>query len=207
MKIFCIGRNYADHAKELNNAVPTKPLVFMKPASALLVNGKDFYYPDFTKDLHYELEVVLKIAKNGKHVQPEFAREYFNEISLGIDFTARDLQQKCKEKGHPWEIAKGFDGAAVIGDFVSMDEAVMDGQIEFMLTKNGQTVQHGFTKDLIFPFEELIVYLSRFFKLQKGDYIYTGTPAGVGAVTIGDELTGVLVTAAGEKELMHCKVK
>lgn len=207
MKIFCIGRNYAKHAKELGNAIPAKPLVFMKPASALLVNGKDFYYPEFTKDLHYELEVVLKIAKNGKHIQPEFAKEYFNEISLGIDFTARDLQQKCKEKGHPWEIAKAFDSSAVIGDFVSLEEATTNGQIEFMLNKNGQQVQHGMTNDLIFPFEELIVYLSQYFKLQKGDYIYTGTPAGVGPVTIGDQLEGVLMTKDGAKTLMNCKVK
>jgi len=207
MKIICIGRNYAKHAKELGNKVPTKPLVFMKPGSALLVNGKPFYYPEFTKDLHYELEVVLKISKNGRHIQPEFAKDYYQEIGLGIDFTARDLQRACKEKGHPWEIAKAFDHSAVIGKFVNLKSATIDGQLEFYLNKNGEKVQHGFTKDLIFPFDDLIVYVSRFFKLQKGDYIYTGTPAGVGPVAIGDELEGVLVTPGGEKTLLQCAVK
>jgi len=207
MKIICIGRNYAKHAKELGNKVPTKPLVFMKPGSALLVNGKPFYYPEFTKDLHYELEIVLKISKNGRHIQPEFAKDYYQEIGLGIDFTARDLQQACKEKGHPWEIAKAFDHSAVIGQFVNLKSATIDGQLEFYLNKNGEKVQHGFTKDLIFPFDDLIVYVSKFFKLQKGDYIYTGTPAGVGPVAIGDELEGVLVTPGGEKTLLTCAVK
>ncbi len=207
MKIICIGRNYADHAKELGNKVPTKPLVFMKPGSALLVNSKPFYYPEFTKDLHYELELVLKIGKNGRHIQKEFAKDYYQEIGLGIDFTARDLQKQCKEKGHPWEIAKAFDHSAVIGKFVNIKSATVDGHFEFYLNKNGKKVQHGFTKDLIFPFDDLIVYVSKFFKLQKGDYIYTGTPAGVGPVTIGDELEGVLVTPGGEKTLLNCAVK
>ncbi len=207
MKIICIGRNYADHAKELGNKVPTKPLVFMKPGSALLVNSKPFYYPEFTKDLHYELELVLKISKNGRHIQREFAKDYYQEIGLGIDFTARDLQKQCKEKGHPWEIAKAFDHSAVIGKFANLKSATIDGHLEFYLNKNGEKVQHGFTKDLIFPFDDLIVYVSKFFKLQKGDYIYTGTPAGVGPVTIGDELEGVLVTPGGEKTLLNCAVK
>ena len=207
MKIICIGRNYADHAKELGNKVPTKPLVFMKPGSALLVNSKPFYYPEFTKDLHYELELVLKISKNGRQIQKEFAKDYYQEIGLGIDFTARDLQKQCKEKGHPWEIAKAFDHSAVIGKFVNLKSATVDGHFEFYLNKNGEKVQHGFTKDLIFPFDDLIVYVSKFFKLQKGDYIYTGTPAGVGPVTIGDELEGVLVTPGGEKILLNCAVK
>jgi len=207
MKIICIGRNYVDHAKELGNKVPTKPLVFMKPGSSLLVNKKPFYYPEFTKDLHYELEVVLKISKNGRHIQPEFAKDYYQEISLGIDFTARDLQNQCKEKGHPWEIAKAFDHSAVIGQFVNLQAVTVDGHLEFYLNKNGKKVQHGFTKDLLFSFDDLIVYVSQFFKLQKGDYIYTGTPAGVGAVAIGDELEGVLVTAGGEKKLLECEVK
>jgi len=207
MKIICIGRNYAKHAKELGNKVPTKPLVFMKPGSALLVNSKPFYYPEFTKDLHYELEIVLKISKNGRHIQPEFAKDYYQEIGLGIDFTARDLQRECKEKGHPWEIAKAFDHSAVIGQFVNLKSATIDGYLEFYLNKNGEKVQHGFTKDLIFTFDDLIVYVSQFFKLQKGDYIYTGTPAGVGPVAIGDELEGVLVTPGGEKTLLNCAVK
>ncbi|MFT5800456.1 MAG: acylpyruvate hydrolase, partial [Nonlabens sp.] len=134
MKIICIGRNYVDHAKELNNPVPSKPLVFMKPASALLVNNKPFYYPEFTKDLHYEVEVVLKIGKNGRHVQPEFAKDYVKEIALGIDFTARDIQAECKAKGHPWEIAKGFDGSAVLSPFIPIDTVDRDA-IEFKLDK------------------------------------------------------------------------
>ncbi|MEM6700868.1 MAG: fumarylacetoacetate hydrolase family protein [Bacteroidota bacterium] len=206
MKIICIGRNYAQHAEELNNAVPTKPLVFMKPPSALLVNNKPFYYPDFSKDIHYELEVVLKICRNGRHVQPEFAHKYYEQIALGIDFTARDLQAKCKEKGHPWEIAKGFDNSAVLSNFVSID-SVNRNAIEFFLTKNEARVQHGNTKDLIFPFDELIVYVSKFFKLQQGDLIYTGTPAGVGPIQIGDVLTGTLMTKDGEQELLSCEIR
>lgn len=206
MKIICIGRNYADHAKELNNDVPSKPMVFMKPPSALLVNDKPFYIPDFTQDCHYELEVVLKIAKNGRHVQPEFAKDYVKEIALGIDFTARDLQSECKKKGHPWEIAKGFDGSAVLSNFVSID-TVNRSAVEFQMLKNGAVVQHGNTKDLIFTFEDLICYVSKFFKLQMGDLIYTGTPAGVGPVAIGDKLEGVLFTKNGNLDLLKCEVK
>ncbi|MEO1714455.1 MAG: fumarylacetoacetate hydrolase family protein, partial [Bacteroidota bacterium] len=164
MKIICIGRNYIDHAKELNNPVPAKPLVFMKPPSALLVNDKPFYYPDFTKDLHHEIEVVLKICKNGRHVQTEFAPSYYQEVALGIDFTARDVQAECKKKGHPWEIAKGFDGSAVLSRFVPI-EKVNRKAIEFELKKNGEVVQKGNTKDLIFSFDYLITYVSQYFKL------------------------------------------
>ncbi|MFT4761867.1 MAG: acylpyruvate hydrolase [Saprospiraceae bacterium] len=206
MKIICIGRNYVDHAKELNNPVPENPLVFMKPPSALLINNKPFYYPEFTKDLHYELEVVLKIGKNGRHVQPDFASEYYKEVALGIDFTARDVQQRCKDKGHPWEIAKSFDGSAVLSEFVPLN-TVNRSAIEFHLAKNGEKVQHGNTKDLIFSFEDIIVYVSKFFKLQMGDLIYTGTPAGVGPVQIGDELKGFLYTKTEVKELFRCDVK
>lgn len=206
MKILCIGRNYVDHALELNNKVPKQPLVFMKPPSALLVNNKPFYYPEFTKDLHYEVEVVLKIGKNGKYVQPEFAKDYIQEIALGIDFTARDLQQKCKDKGHPWEIAKGFDGSAVISPFVSLD-TVNRNAIEFELHKNGEKVQHGNTKDMIFSCEDIIVYVSQFFKLQMGDYIYTGTPAGVGQVQIGDRLEAFLHTKDAIQAMLHCDIK
>lgn len=206
MKIICIGRNYAEHAKELNNPVPAKPVVFMKPASALLVNEKPFYYPDFTNDLHHEIEIVLKIAKNGRHVQPEFASSYYEEIGLGIDFTARDLQQECKEKGQPWEIAKAFDGSAVLGKFVPVDR-VNRQAIEFRLLKNGEVVQHGNTKDLLFSFEQIIVYVSRFFKLQQGDLIYTGTPAGVGPVLVGDVLEGELFLKDRVEKLLQCEVK
>jgi len=142
MKIICIGRNYAEHAKELNNAVPEDPIVFLKPPSALLINNKPLFYPDFTQDIHYELEVVLKICKNGRYVQPEFASEYYNQVGLGIDFTARDLQAKCKKNGHPWEIAKGFDGSAALSPFIGMDKVDPTG-IHFRLQKNGATVQVG----------------------------------------------------------------
>ena len=206
MKIICIGRNYAEHAKELNNPVPSRPVVFMKPASALLVNNKPLYYPEFTRDLHYEVEVVLKIAKNGRHVQPEFAGGYYKEVSLGIDFTARDLQQELKEKGQPWEVAKGFDGSAVLGRFISLDK--LDRQaIEFELKKNGEAVQYGNTRDMLFSFEEIIVYVSRFFKLQMGDLIFTGTPAGVGPVQIGDTLEGFIHTKTEVRQLFSCQVK
>ncbi|MEM6966864.1 MAG: fumarylacetoacetate hydrolase family protein [Bacteroidota bacterium] len=203
MKIICIGRNYRDHAKELNNPVPTQPLIFMKPPSALLVNNKPLYYPEFTEDLHYELEVVLKICKNGKHVQPDFAKKYYQEIALGIDFTARDLQAQCKAKGHPWEIAKGFDNSAALSKFVPLAKVNQEAGIKFQMKKNGVVVQDGNTKDLIFDFDFLICYVSKFFKLQMGDYIFTGTPAGVGAVKIGDHLEGFLV---GEK-LLECEIR
>jgi acylpyruvate hydrolase len=206
MKIICIGRNYAEHARELGNAVPEKPVVFLKPSTALLINNKPLYYPDFTQDLHYELEVVLKIVKNGRHVQPEFAAGYYEEVALGIDFTARDLQQACKDKGHPWEIAKAFDHSAALSPFVPLS-ALNRAAIEFELRKNGQAVQHGNTKDLLFSFEDIIVYTSRFFKLQVGDLIYTGTPAGVGPVQIGDQLDAYLYTKTEVRHLLSCEVK
>ena len=207
MKIICIGRNYAEHARELNNPVPGKPVVFMKPPTALLVNDKPFYYPEFSKEIHHEIEVVLKICKNGRHVQPEFATAYYDQIALGIDFTARDIQDECKKKGHPWEIAKGFDDSAVLSPFVPIDE--VDRQsIRFELRKNGNPVQQGDTSQLLFPFDDIIVYVSQFFKLQVGDLIYTGTPAGVGPVQIGDVLEGVLFLKDGsEKQMFVCEVK
>jgi len=207
MKIICIGRNYAEHAKELKNEVPDEPVVFMKPPSALLVNNKPFYYPEFSNDIHYEAEIVLKICKNGRHVQPEFADDYYDQIGLGIDFTARDLQAKCKEKGHPWEIAKGFDGSAVLGDFIPVEQ--VDRQaIEFELRKNGDVMQHGNTKDMLFSFADIIVYLSKFFRLQIGDYIYTGTPAGVGPIQIGDKLEGVIFSKDGKPlPMLACDIR
>ncbi|MBR9923209.1 MAG: fumarylacetoacetate hydrolase family protein [Bacteroidetes bacterium] len=207
MKIICIGRNYAEHARELNNPVPGKPVVFMKPSTALLVNNKPFYYPAFTQDLHHELEVVLRIVKNGRHVQPEHADAYYEEIGLGIDFTARDIQQACKEKGHPWEIAKGFDNSAVLSpEFISKSE-LDTNSIKFELKKNGETVQSGDTSHLLFSFRDIIVYVSQYFKLQTGDLIYTGTPAGVGPVKVGDLLEGYLHTKDGPQKLLHCNVK
>jgi acylpyruvate hydrolase len=207
MKIICIGRNYAEHAKELNNPIPAQPVVFMKPASALLINRKPFYFPEFTKDIHYELEIVLKIGKNGRHVQPEFALDYIQEVGLGIDFTARDLQSELKSKGQPWELAKGFDGSAVIGDFVSLNTLPGLSNIEFYLEKNGEKVQHGFSKDMLFSFQDIICFVSQYFKLQMGDYIYTGTPSGVGPIAIGDELRGFLLTKDGAKEILACDIK
>lgn len=203
MKIICIGRNYVDHAKELSNPVPKKPLVFMKPSTALLVNGKPFYYPEFSENVHYEAEVVLKICKNGRHVQPEFAHNYYDQVALGIDFTARDLQSQLKAKGHPWEIAKGFDGSAPISEFVPVSELPNRKEIDFHLLKNGEKVQHGNTRDLIFSFDTLISYASQYFKLHHGDMIFTGTPAGVGPVQIGDKLEGFIEG----KPLLQCEIK
>lgn len=206
MKIICIGRNYAAHARELNNPVPKRPVIFMKPPSALLVNNKPLYYPEFTNDLHYECEVVLKINKNGRHVQPEFASEYYKDITLGIDFTARDLQSELKAKGHPWELAKGFDGSAALGRFIPKS-AIEGESIDFELLKNGERVQKGNTADLLFSFDQLIVFVSKFFKLQMGDYIFTGTPAGVGPVAIGDQLVGVIHTESGPQKVLSCQVR
>ncbi|MFN0037440.1 MAG: fumarylacetoacetate hydrolase family protein [Saprospiraceae bacterium] len=203
MKIFCIGRNYAAHAKELNNPLPSEPLVFMKPPTALLLANRPFYYPDFTQDLHYEGEMVLRICKNGRSVQPEFAHRYFDAVAFGIDFTARDLQDKLKSKGHPWEIAKGFDRSAPLSQFVPLENLKNPRDIHFQLKKNGNLVQDGHTRDLIFSFETLIVHLSRYFTLQKGDCVFTGTPAGVGPVQIGDVLEGFI---EGEK-LLNCQIK
>jgi len=209
MKIFCIGRNYADHAKEMNNTVPKKPMIFMKPMSAVLINNKPLYYPEFTKNLHYEAEIVLKITKNGKHVEEKFAHKYYDQIAFGIDFTARDVQKECKEKGHPWEIAKGFDGSGGLSEFISLDQ-VDKNAIKFHLKKNGEIVQQGNTKDLIFSFDRLISYISTIFKVQTGDIIYTGTPAGVGPVQIGDTLEGFIETNLPDKtfvKMIKCDIK
>lgn len=202
MKILCVGRNYVEHAKELNNPVPEAPMLFMKPATALLNQGKPFFYPDFSADIHYELEIVLRICANGKHIDPEFAPKYYDQIALGIDFTARDIQSRLKEKGHPWEIAKAFDHSAVVSPFISLPASHAEG-LRFELRKNGEVVQSGNTSDMIFSFDDLITYSSRFFKLQQGDYFFTGTPAGVGPISVGDVLEGYL---QGEK-LLHCEIK
>lgn len=202
MKIFCIGRNYVDHAKELNNPLPENPMVFMKPATALLTDNKPFYHPEFSKDIHFELEVVLKIDKNGKHILPAFAASYVKEIGLGIDFTARDLQESCKQKGHPWEIAKSFDHSAVISPFVPLAD-FEENNIEFELKVNGASRQIGNTSDMIFDFQRIITHISQYFTLQKGDLIYTGTPAGVGKIETGDLLEGFL---AGKK-MLSCQIK
>ncbi|MBN8685346.1 MAG: fumarylacetoacetate hydrolase family protein [Chitinophagales bacterium] len=203
MKIFCIGRNYVDHAKELNNPVPSEPLIFMKPPTALLLANRPFYYPDFTKDLHYEGELVLRVCKNGRSVQPEFAERYYDALAFGIDFTARDVQDKLKQKGQPWEIAKGFDRSAPLSAFMPLEELRDRQNIHFQLHKNGELVQDGHSADMIFHFNTLICHISRYFTLQKGDYIFTGTPAGVGPVQIGDLLEGFI---EGEKKI-ECKIK
>lgn len=203
MKIFCIGRNYAEHAKELNNAIPSAPVVFMKPATALLTENKDFYYPNFTKDLHYECELVLRICKNGKAVQEKFASNYYDAITVGIDFTARDLQEHQKAKGLPWEIAKAFDHSAVLGTWMPKDQVIQQKSILFSLRKNNELVQQGDTNDLLFSFDKVISYISQFFTLQMGDLIFTGTPSGVGPVAIGDQLNG----AIGEQTLFSFTIK
>ena len=191
MKIFCIGRNYADHVKELNNDLPSEPMVFMKPTSALLIKNRHFFIPEFSNDIHYEGEIVLKIGKNGKHIQPEFALSYIEGIGFGIDFTARDIQQKCKAAGHPWEIAKGFDKSAAISEFLPFEEFDANN-IQITTQLNGKVVQDGNSQNMIFDFKDIIVHLSQYFTLQMGDYIYTGTPAGVGQVKIGDRIEGYI---------------
>lgn len=200
MKIICIGRNYRAHAEEMHSPVPDNPVVFMKPSTALLVNNKPFYLPDFSTEVHYEAEVVLRICKNGKRVQREFARTYWDAVTVGIDFTARDLQRKCKQDGLPWEIAKGFDNAAAVGVFRKAGEG---GPVQFSLRKNGTPVQEASTDDLIFDFETLISYVSIFFKLQQGDLLFTGTPSGVGPVQIGDRLEGFI----GREKVLDVEIR
>jgi 2-keto-4-pentenoate hydratase/2-oxohepta-3-ene-1,7-dioic acid hydratase in catechol pathway len=192
MKIICIGRNYAEHAKEMNAPLPATPVFFMKPDTAILKNGGAFYYPEFTKDLHYECELVVRIEKSGKHISTQFAHKYYTHVSLGIDFTARDLQQECKEKGLPWEIAKSFEHSAPLSDnWICKDDLDLSN-CSFILRKNGEIVQTGNTSDMIFSIDEIISYISRFMTLKTGDLIFTGTPSGVGPVKIGDHLTGAL---------------
>jgi 2-keto-4-pentenoate hydratase/2-oxohepta-3-ene-1,7-dioic acid hydratase in catechol pathway len=188
MKIICIGRNYAAHAKELKNEVPVAPVFFMKPDTALLKDNAPFYYPSFSNEIHYEVELVVKISKNGKTILPQFAHKYYEQITVGIDFTARDLQQQCKEKGLPWEIAKSFDHSAVLGRFVNIADLQNKTQISFGLNLNNATVQQGDAAQMIFSIDQIIAYVSQFVTLKTGDLIYTGTPAGVGPVKIGDRL-------------------
>lgn len=192
MKIIAIGRNYAEHAKELNNPVPAVPVIFMKPDTAVLKDNKPFYHPEFSTDIHHEIELVLKISKEGKHVAQKFAASYFEEIGLGIDFTARDIQQKHKEKGLPWELAKAFDNSAPISRFIPKSEFKDLNNISFRLDLNENTVQEGNTKDLLFSFEYIIAFVSQYITLKKGDLIFTGTPKGVGKVNIGDHLCAYL---------------
>ncbi len=186
MKIICIGRNYREHAEELGNEIPEKPVIFMKPDTALL-KGRDFYIPEFSQDIHYELEVVLKISRNGKYILKENASQYYHEIGLGIDFTARDLQSELKSKGLPWELAKGFDGSAAVSSFYSKSEFNLEN-LSFSLQKNKTVVQSGNTRDMMFSFDEIISFVSRFFTLRAGDLIFTGTPKGVAKIEENDLL-------------------
>ncbi len=186
MKIICIGRNYREHAKELNNPVPEKPVFFMKPDTALLQKNNPFFYPGFSKNVQYETEIVLKINRNGKHIEEKFAHKYFDEIGIGIDFTARDLQAEQKKKGLPWEIAKAFDGSAPVGKFISKDQFPDLNNIHFSLKINGEIRQQGHTADMMFSFNRIIAYVSQFISLKMGDLIFTGTPSGVGPTQIGD---------------------
>jgi 2-keto-4-pentenoate hydratase/2-oxohepta-3-ene-1,7-dioic acid hydratase in catechol pathway len=203
MKIICIGRNYAAHIEELKNEKPGQPVVFLKPDTALLKGGAPFFYPDFSTNIHHEIELVLKISKEGKYIQPQFAHRYFEEIGLGIDFTARDLQDQCKAKGLPWEIAKAFNGSAPIGEFKPVAELGDLKNLDFHLEINGEVRQKGNTGLMLFNFATIIAYVSQFFTLKKGDLIYTGTPAGVGPVQPGDQLTGFL----GSEKLLHVAIK
>ena len=188
MKIICIGRNYAKHAKELNNPVPAEPVFFMKPESALILNGKPFFYPDFSENIHYETELVLRINRLGKHIEERFAHRYYNEIGIGIDFTARDIQDACKKKGLPWEKAKAFDGSAPLGEFIPKSTFKSVDDINFSLNINGVEKQRGNTQDLLFCFDKIIAHVSKYLTLKIGDLIYTGTPEGVGPVKVNDKL-------------------
>ena len=203
MKIIAVGRNYVDHAKELNNPVPEKPVIFMKPDTAVLKDNKDFYFPEFSKDVHYEVEVVIRICNEGKHVSKKFAHKYYDAVGLGIDFTARDVQADYKAKGLPWELAKSFDHSAVISELIPKSEFTDLNALSFSLNKNQETVQQGNTKDMIFGYDDLIVFISQFITLRKGDLIYTGTPVGVGPVQIGDKLEGFLEG----KSMFTCHIK
>jgi 2-keto-4-pentenoate hydratase/2-oxohepta-3-ene-1,7-dioic acid hydratase in catechol pathway len=203
MKIICIGRNYVKHAQELNHDVPAEPVFFMKPDSALLKDNKPFFLPDFSKEIHHEIELVVKISRLGKNIEAKFAHRYYDEIGLGIDFTARDLQRQLIEKGLPWEKAKAFDSSAVLGKFIPKDELGDLGHILFSLERNGEVVQSGDSQLMIFPFDTIIEHVSKYVTLKIGDLIYTGTPAGVGPVDIGDSLEGFI----GEKKMFDILVK
>ena len=192
MKIFCVGRNYVAHAKELGNEVPEEPIIFMKPKSALLQAHTPFYYPEFTNELHYECELVLRISKNGKYIQERFANKYYDAITTGIDFTARDIQNELKEKGLPWEKAKAWDNSAVIGKWTTLANVKDKSNINFSLQKNKEEVQKGSSQDMIFDFDYLVSYISNFFSINIGDLIFTGTPAGVGEIVVGDEIEAFL---------------
>lgn len=203
MKIICIGRNYVDHIKELNNAVPTSPVFFLKPDTALLIRNRPFYYPPFSNEIHHEVELVLKICKVGKNIQKQFAHTYYNEIGIGLDMTARDIQDAAKQKGLPWAIAKGFDQSAPVSRFLPKSNFPDLKNIDFHLDLNGKTVQHGNSNLMMYDFDDIIVQISKYMTLRTGDYIFTGTPAGVGPIKIGDKLEAFI----GIEKLLSCQVK
>ncbi len=203
MKLICIGRNYTDHIKELDNEKPTDPVVFLKPDTSILLKKQPFFIPDFSDDIHHEVEVLVKINRVGKHIDKKFAHKYYSKIGLGIDFTARDLQAKLKAKGLPWEKAKAFDGAAVIGDWLSLNDVKDVDDISFSLQKNESIVQTGNTSYMLWKIDELIEYVSKYFTLKIGDIIFTGTPAGVGKVFANDTLKGFIE----DKEMFSITVK
>lgn len=203
MKIICIGRNYVDHVKELENEVPSKPVIFMKPKNAILLPNKPFYYPEFSDNIHYECELVVKVCKNGKYIQEKFAHKYYNQVTVGLDLTARDLQKELKSQGLPWELSKAFDGSAIVGDFIPLDEQTNFADINFELRKNGETVQQGSAAQMIYTVNEIIEYVSQYISINIGDLIFTGTPAGVGPIEVYDKLEGYL---NGEK-LLHADIR
>jgi len=203
MKIICIGRNFLNHVKELNNQISKEPLFFLKPDTAIQPKGHPFFIPDFSNNIHYELELVLKISKNGKNIDERFSHKYYNEIGIGIDFTARDIQEECKKNGHPWEKAKGFDGSAQVSrKFINKDSLDLNN-ISFKLEVNQEVVQIGNSKDMIYSFDYIISYISKFYTLRAGDLIFTGTPSGVGQVKIGDKLEGYIV----EEKMLTVNIK
>ncbi len=190
MKIFCVGRNYVDHAKELGNDVPDEPVIFMKPKNALLQSNTPFYYPEFSNELHYEVELVLRISKNGRYIPEKQANKYYNAVTVGIDFTARDIQADLKKKGLPWEKAKSWDNSAVVGKWIDITPGMLKAPVNFSLQNNKQTVQQGITTDMLFSFDEIVAHISNYFSLNIGDMVFTGTPAGVGECVVGDVLEG-----------------
>ncbi len=203
MKIICIGRNYTEHIKELNSETPEAPIIFLKPDTAILLKKQPFFIPDFSNNVHHEIEVLVRINKIGKHIQPQFAHKYYDEVSVGIDFTARDVQDDLRAKGLPWECSKAFDGSAVIGKWISKDQIEDIDNLDFTLKKNEEIVQKGNTGDMLHSIDTLIAYISKYFTLKIGDIIFTGTPSGVGAVKANDKLSGFLK----DEELFNIKVK
>lgn len=203
MKIICIAKNYSKHIKELNSSTPDHPVFFMKPDSSLLLNNKPFFLPEFSNDLHHEAEIVVRINRLGKHINQKFANRYYDEVTIGIDFTARDLQKKCKDAGDPWEISKAFDNSAALGKFIKLNKLPNPDSIKFSLDINRQKVQKGDSTEMLFKIDHIIEYISQFNTLKMGDLIFTGTPVGVGPVKIGDHLEGYIE----DEKLLDFQVK